>query len=182
MNHANSGLAHGTGGSLQLTLENGEMATKAEENEKKIETGYEYNHDEVIKAIDNNDLEFLKTKLAQSSPIPIPDSAEIDPQHKKNGYEHVSYKWSDSGYNYESRWHTHTPNAPEYSQDTWVVERVRPGIGAGKNARPRAHEYLTKNQGWVSDVLWNRAKDARKQGKETIDQRELLDNGHWNVG
>lgn len=37
MNHANSGLAHGTSGSPQLTLENEEMAAKARENEKNIE-------------------------------------------------------------------------------------------------------------------------------------------------
>lgn len=36
MNHANSGLAHGTSGSPQLMLENGEMAAKAQENEEKV--------------------------------------------------------------------------------------------------------------------------------------------------
>lgn len=181
MNHSNSGLAHGTNGSPQLTLENGEMATKAKENEAKVEFEYKYDHNAVINAINNNDVEYLRTKLSQTSPIHIPSTAQIKPEHKKNGYEHVSYKWSDSGYNYESRWHTHVPTAPEYSQDSWVIERIRPGIGAGKNARPRIHEYLIKGQGWVSDELWNDAKSARKRGKETKKQRELLDNGHWNV-
>lgn len=36
MNHSNSGLAHGTSGSPQLTLENGEMEKKAKENEATI--------------------------------------------------------------------------------------------------------------------------------------------------
>ena len=36
MNHANSGLAHGTGGSPQLTIDNGDMAAKAKENEAKL--------------------------------------------------------------------------------------------------------------------------------------------------
>lgn len=36
MNHSNSGLAHGTNGSPQLTLENGEMAAKAKEIEERI--------------------------------------------------------------------------------------------------------------------------------------------------
>jgi len=36
MNHGNSGLAHGTGGSPQLTLDNGDMALKAKENEQAI--------------------------------------------------------------------------------------------------------------------------------------------------
>ena len=36
MNHGNSGLAHGTGGSPQLTLDNGDMAVKAKENEASI--------------------------------------------------------------------------------------------------------------------------------------------------
>lgn len=181
MNHADSGLAHGTSGSPQLTLENGEMAAKALENETIIADEHKYDHDAVIIAINNNDMEYLRTKLSMFSPIPIPSTAQIKPEHKKNGYEHVSYKWSDSGYNYESRWHTHVPTAPEYSQDSWVVERIRPGIGAGRNARPRVHEYLIKNQGWVSDDLWNDAKSARKRGNETKKQRELLDNGHWNI-
>ena len=36
MNHRDSGLAHGTSGSPQLTLENGEMAAKAKENEARL--------------------------------------------------------------------------------------------------------------------------------------------------
>ncbi len=181
MNHCNSGLAHGTSGSPQFTIENQEMADKTKDNEAKVAEQYNYDHDEVIRAIDANDMEYLRTKLSQTSPIHIPHTAEIKHDHKKNGYEQVSYKWSDSGYNYESRWHAHTPNAPEYSRDTWVVERVRPGIGVGKDARPRIHEYLIRNQGWVRDELWNRAKGARKIGNESKEQRELLDNGHWNV-
>ena len=36
MNHSNSGLAHGASGSPQLTLENGEMAARAKENEARL--------------------------------------------------------------------------------------------------------------------------------------------------
>lgn len=36
MNHGDSGLAHGTGGSPQLTIENQEMAEKAKENEVNV--------------------------------------------------------------------------------------------------------------------------------------------------
>ena len=36
MNHANSGLAHGTSGSPQLTIQNLEMAEKAKENENSL--------------------------------------------------------------------------------------------------------------------------------------------------
>ena len=181
MNHADSGLAHGTNGSPQLTTENGEMEAKVKENESKVDAPYVYDHDAVIDAINSGDTEYLRTKLSQTSPIRIPENAQISAGHKDNGYEQVSYKWSDAGYKYESRWHTHTPNAPEYSQDSWVVERVRPGIGAGKNARPRVHEYKIKGRGWVDDELWDKAKSARKLGKETTEQRELLDNGHWKV-
>lgn len=38
MNHANSGLANGTSGSSQETLENQEMSRKAKENEERIES------------------------------------------------------------------------------------------------------------------------------------------------
>ena len=123
MNHANSGLAHSTNGSPQLTLENGEMAAKARENEAKVAELYKYDHNEVIRAINANDMEYLRTKLSRFSPIPILSTAQIKPEHKKNGYEQVKYEWINEEYTYISRWHTHTPNAPEYSHDTWVVER-----------------------------------------------------------
>lgn len=41
MNHSNSGLAHGTSGSPQLTLENDEMAARAKENEANIPKTYQ---------------------------------------------------------------------------------------------------------------------------------------------
>ena len=72
MNHANSGLAHSTNGSPQLTLENGEMAAKARENEAKVAELYKYDHNEVIRAINANDMEYLRIKLSRFSPIPIP--------------------------------------------------------------------------------------------------------------
>ncbi|MGN0679808.1 MAG: hypothetical protein ACI4JS_09115 [Oscillospiraceae bacterium] len=40
MNHRNSGLAHGTNGSPQLTIENGEMADKVKDNETKVANTY----------------------------------------------------------------------------------------------------------------------------------------------
>ncbi|MBE6869115.1 MAG: hypothetical protein E7494_10185 [Ruminococcus albus] len=40
MNHGDSGLAHGTGGSPQLTIENQEMAEKAKENEVNVKKTY----------------------------------------------------------------------------------------------------------------------------------------------
>ena len=119
------------------------MATKAKE--AKVAEQYKYDHDEVIRAIDANDTEYLRTKLSQTSPLHIPHTAQIKPDHKKNGYEHVSYKWSDSGYNYESRWNTHTPNEPEYSHDSWVVTRTLPRIPAGKNHRQKEVKYLVKD-------------------------------------
>ena len=48
MNHANSGLAHGTSGSPQLTLENGEMAVKAKENETALNSSYINGSDDVV--------------------------------------------------------------------------------------------------------------------------------------
>lgn len=41
MNHGNSGLAHGTSGSPQLTIENQEMAEKAKENEANAQKKYQ---------------------------------------------------------------------------------------------------------------------------------------------
>ena len=153
-----SGLGNGTSGSPQTTFENTEAEHKAAENEQRL---------------------YLEVELPKSSPIPIPKEATITETHKKAGYDQVAYKWNDGNYTYTARWHTHTPNAPKYSQNTWVVERVRSGIGAGKNVRPKIHEVYVKNKGWVSWEKWDAAKKARKYGSETKEQRELLDDGHW---
>ena len=182
MNHTNSGLAHGTSGSPQLTFENGEMAAKAKENEVKAENSYTYDHDSVINALNSNNMEFLRNELTRTSPIKIPDNATIKSQHKRNGYEQVKYEWKSGEYSYSSRWHTHTPNAPKYSKDTWVVERKRPGIGAGKNHRRKIHEVLIGDNKWIDWKIWHDAVMAKQNNSETKKQRELLDNGHWNVG
>lgn len=60
-------------------------------------------------------LEYLRNELPQTSPVIIPKNASIKDEHK-NGYDQVKYTWSENGYNYESKWHTHTTGAPEYSQ------------------------------------------------------------------
>lgn len=41
MNHSNSGLAHGTSGSPQLTFENGETEAKVKENERNVKKTYQ---------------------------------------------------------------------------------------------------------------------------------------------
>lgn len=182
MNHADSELAHGTNGSPQLTTENGEMEAKVKENEAKVDVPYVYDHDAVIDAINSGDTEYLRTKLSQTSPIRIPENALISAEHKQSGYEQVSYKWNDSNYTYESRWHTHTPNAPEYSQDSWVVGRRIPGIGFGKNCRKPVEEVMVGKNKWVTKNEWKKAIAARKNGTATQEQKEMLDNGHWQVG
>ena len=50
----------------------------------------------------------------------------------KNGYDQVTFKWSENGYNYEVRWHTRTPGAPAGQGNTWVVSRVTPGTPTGQ--------------------------------------------------
>ena len=69
--------------------------------------------------------EYLRNELPISSPIQIPQTSTIK-EESKNGYHQIKYEWTHEEYNYLSRWHTHTPNAPDYSQDTWVVERKLP--------------------------------------------------------
>lgn len=174
----NSGLAKGTSGAPQFSLENEEIAEITKRNEER-NARYKYDHDEIANAVRNNNIDFLINNLAQSSPILIPDTATVVPSHKDKGYEQVRFLWTQGQYKYESRWHTHTPNAPDYSQDTWVVTRTLPGIPAGNNHREKVMMYLIKEKGWVSSIEWDNAKRLRKLNKETEDSRRLLDNGHW---
>lgn len=175
-----SGLSSGTNGAPQTSFENNELQIKSRENEATLEEQSTYNHDVVINAFNSNDLDFMRNNLSKSSPITIPHTAEITPTHK-NGYEQISYKWNDGKYKFESRWHTHTPKAPEHSNDTWVVTRTLPGIPAGKNHHKKEVTYLVKSRGWVSSDEWDKAKLLRKANKETEESRRLLDNGHWNA-
>lgn len=41
------------------------------------------------------------------------------------------------------------------------------------------HEILVGKNKWVSKKEWQAAIRARKNGAETKEQKEMLDNGHW---
>lgn len=125
-----------------------------------------------------NHTQYLKNELSKLSPIKIPSNATIK-EEKKNGYDQVKYTWQKGEYSYTSRWHTRTPNAPKEQGESWVVQRDKPGIGYGKNARPGEHDILVGKNKWISKRVWQDAIRARKNGTITQEQKELLDNGHW---
>ena len=168
MRTTDSGLAHGTRGSPQTNLDQSSTAQKAKENEKNVSK-------DAGKAYD------LKT-LPKSSPMQIPKNATVTEQQKQ-GYQQVKYQWRKGDYKYVNRWHQRTPNAPANQGNSWVIERIRPGIGSGPNARPAKHEYLIKGKNgkghWVSKKTWDKAVAAKKNGTATKAQKEMLDNGHW---
>lgn len=121
---------------------------------------------------------YLRLDLPQTSPINIPDSAIITEQDKK-GYRQVKYQWTDGKYDYTCRWHTRTPGAPPEQGDSWVVERHKPGIGSGPNARRAIREVLIGENQWIPLSEWQSAIRARKNGTATAKQKEILDHGHW---
>ncbi|OJU18135.1 MAG: hypothetical protein BGN88_04970 [Clostridiales bacterium 43-6] len=107
------------------------------------------------------------------APIEIPENATVKPA-SKTGYEQISYKWKDSNYKYEVRWHTRTPGAPKNQGNTWVVERVTPGSGG---VDPKSH-ILVEGQ-WISKFQWQAAIKAYQNGTATQQQLEILEKGHW---
>jgi len=161
MNGSDSGQANGTLGT-QTSLEQGVLEQVSSENERLL-------HDE-----------YLKNILPNSSPLRIPRNAKIT-EEKKTGYSQVKYQWNRGEYEYIGRWHTKTPGAPINQGDSWVIERRKPGIGYGPNARKAIREVLVGKYKWVSKAEWNNAIHARKTGTITKKQREMLDNGHWKV-
>lgn len=130
------------------------------------------------KGSQSNHNDYIKKELPKGSPIKIPSDATVK-EEKKDGYDQVKYTWNKGEYSYTSRWHTRTPNAPKEQGDSWVVNRDKPGIGYGKNARPATHEILVGKNKWVSRKEWQAAIRARKNGTATKQQKEMLDNGHW---
>lgn len=82
MNHANSGLAHGTNGSPQLTLESGDMAQQAKENEASV--AQTSRRQPIFSPSGHVTLESISTRreffLGKSA-------ARIDYELQKHGYE-----------------------------------------------------------------------------------------------
>lgn len=114
------------------------------------------------------------SNLADQAPIKIPSNATVKFQ-VKNGYDQITFKWSEKGYTYEVRWHTKTPRAPDGQGNTWVVTRIRPGTPTGQM---RTQHILVGNQ-WIPRYQWQNAIDAYRDGTATAEQLELLRNGHW---
>lgn len=169
MHISNIGQGTGCGTNLQLSL-----------NEMKEQI--------ISSEIELNNLKqeqyFLKNELPKDSPIKIPPGASIKDQNKIAGYRQIKYQWKQDGYNYTSRWHQRTPNAPVDQGNTWVVERKKEGIGYGPNARHKVVEVLIGkdkkgNNIWIDKEKWNEAIKARKNGTATKKQKEMLKNGHW---
>ncbi len=118
--------------------------------------------------------------IAVTSPIKVPMNASKEIEYKDSGYFQMKYEWkADDGYDYTSRWHNHTPGAPEYVEDTWVTERRIPGIGYGKNARKEVREVLIGENKWIPWNEWQEVITARKRKTATKEQEGILDAGHW---
>ena len=167
MHNSNSNQATGTSGNPQTTVLQSTYAATVASNEE---------------AVAEQHKEYLQKTLPRSSPIQIPTTATINEQ-EKTGYTQVKYTWKKGDYKYTCRWHTRTPNAPADQGNTWVVERIKPGIGAGPNARRKESHILVGKSGnsykWVSKQTWNEAIRARKNGTATKEQEDLLTHGHW---
>ena len=114
-------------------------------------------------------------ELAKTSPLKIPDNATIKSGTKAAGYDQISYKWPDSGYNYEARWHTKTPGAPAGQGNTWVITRVTPGTATG-NSRT---VHILAGDKWVTRYEWQAAINAYQNGAMTAAQEAMLKAGHW---
>ena len=113
-------------------------------------------------------------KYRKRSPIEIPKDAKYKAQSMNKGYEQLSFKWKESKYDYEVRWHTHHPNAPEGQGNVWVVQRKWPSpTGVGKK-----NEFFVYGE-WVSGEEWFGAIRARDNGVATKEQLQLLQKGHW---
>lgn len=79
--------------------------------------------------------------LAQTAPWPIPMGAKIT-QQQKVGYQQIAFSWREQGWLYEARWHSRMPKARIVKYDSWVLTRIRPGVGFGAGAHWLAARHL----------------------------------------
>ena len=112
--------------------------------------------------------------LSEQAPIEIPSSATVKVQ-AKNGYDQITFKWEENGQNYEVRWHTKTPGAPEGQGNTWVISRVTPGTPTGQVRT----EHILDGDMWIPRYQWQEAINAYRNGTATAEQLQLLKDGHW---
>lgn len=112
--------------------------------------------------------------LSKQAPIEIPSNATVKVQ-AKNGYDQISFKWTENGKNYEVRWHTKTPGAPEGQGNTWVVTRTTPGTPTGQVKT----QHILVGDTWIPRYQWQNAINAYKNGTATPEQLQLLKDGHW---
>ena len=166
-----------------------EKEVAEETTEKLVKETVEKTTDDIAKTVTDvekeNDFKFSRMSEEQiqsvielyrmKAPLNIPKTATARAKSMKDGYEQISYKWTDGGFKYEARWHTRTSGAPESQGNTWVIQRKKPGSGAIK---PYS-EFLTGENEWTAGYKWYDAISARKSGTATPEQKAILDKGHW---
>lgn len=93
----------------------------------------------------------------------------------KNGYNQITFKWTEKGKNYEVRWHTKTSNAPEGQGNIWVVSCVIPSILTGQVQT----EYILVGDTWVPKYQWQNAINVYKNATAASERLQLLKDEHW---
>lgn len=88
-------------------------------------------------------------RLAKTSPVKIPQNAQIKAAHKTNGYEQLTFSWQSQGWRYFARWHSRLPGAKIVTKPSWRVDRIKSGHGFGKDVRRRIEETWSFKTGWI---------------------------------
>lgn len=130
-------------------------------------------------------------KLLDYAPLMPTDNYTFKVDPKDGGYDAIKYCWSENGYEYEMRWHTATPNAPEGTPPNWRVDRHKPGFAGGRDpvtgkklqGYPGIDEVLIwPSNGtpyYILEKDWKIARYAYGKGTATQAQLEILKYGHY---
>ena len=101
---------------------------------------------------------------------------------KKPTYTQIKIKYTKGDIDYESRWHTQTPNAPKKTGSTYQVTRRIKGKGYGKDASKKVLDHMIKYPSgkikWISHKTYQDALRNVKNGKGTKKEKEIIKNGH----
>lgn len=120
----------------------------------------------------------LGHRLRAMAPFNIPRQATFATQQKAGGYWQAKYRWQDSGWTYEARFHQAVPGATLVTWPSWRLDRIKAGKGYGPTAHARVEESLVAGH-WLASSQLRYCACLVQNNQANSEQAALLLAAHY---